>query len=65
MGNNLFCLIRGLKLLSDVKRQQLLWKESLNSDGQQFHQYQPSPQLIKHEKDHYKCRWKSRSWPGI
>ena len=31
----------------------LLWKESLNSDGQQFHQYQQndqslSPQLIEH-----------------
>ena len=32
-------------------------KESLNSDGQQFHQYQQtndhrSPQIIEHKKDH-------------
>ena len=38
----------------------VLWKESLNSDGQQFHKYQPnvqsplrvSPQIIEDIKDH-------------
>jgi hypothetical protein len=27
-----------------------LWKESLNSDGQQFHQYQQNEQIIEHKK---------------
>jgi hypothetical protein len=32
----------------------MLWKESLNSDGQQFHQYKKklSPQLTEYKKDH-------------
>jgi hypothetical protein len=31
-----------------------LWKESLDSDGQQFYQYQQNvkPPLIEHKKDH-------------
>jgi hypothetical protein len=44
-----------------------LRKESFNSDGQQFHQYQQneqSPQLIEHQYDHYIQRWKSSSWLG-
>jgi hypothetical protein len=45
-----------------------LWKESLNSDGQQIHQCQqhpPSPQTIEHKKKHDIWDWKSRSLFGI
>jgi len=54
----------------------LLGKESLNSDGQQFHQYQLllvnnstninyfSPQTIEHKQDYDTWHWKSRSWLG-
>jgi len=41
------------------KRNGYVWKESLNSDGQQFHQYQQNQQpplilteLTEHKKDH-------------
>jgi hypothetical protein len=33
-----------------------LWKQSLNSDDQQFHKYQQNkqpPQAIEHKIDHY------------
>jgi len=44
-----------------------LWKESLNSDGQQFHQYQQSKQspLTSNnwtQKDHDIWHWKFLSW---
>ena len=47
----------------------VLSKESLNSDGQQFHQHQQdenhlSPQNIEYKKDHNIWHWKSRSWLG-
>jgi hypothetical protein len=50
-----------------------LWKESLNSDGQQFHQYQQNeqPTLIlteltkrKKKEDNDMWRQKIRSWLG-
>jgi hypothetical protein len=49
----------------------LVWKERLNSDSQQFHQYQQNQQspLILTEwiqkRDHNILRWKSRSRLGI
>ena len=48
-----------------------LWKESLNSDGHQCHQYQQNGQsslilteLTEHKKDHHIWHWKSRTWLG-
>jgi hypothetical protein len=39
----------------------LLKEESLNCDGQQFHQYQknesPAPQIIEHKRNHNIWRW--------
>ena len=50
---------------------QRLWKESLNSDGHQFHQYQQNEQstlilseLTEHNKDHDIWRWKCMFWLG-
>ena len=51
------------------ENKQLLWKENLNSDGQQFHQYHIkmnnhlSPRIKEHnKKDHDIWHWKSRPW---
>ena len=47
----------------------ILWKESLNSDDQQFHQYQQNEQSFllftySTQKDHHIWRSKFRSWLG-
>jgi hypothetical protein len=46
-----------------------VWKESLKSDGHQFHQYQQNKQsplnlteLTEHKNNHDIWHWKSRSW---
>ena len=55
-----------------LNKSSLLWKESLNSDGHQFHQYQQNEEsplipteLTEHKKRHYIWRWKSMSWLEI
>jgi hypothetical protein len=49
----------------------IIWKESIRSDGHQFHQYQQNKQPPHHlnwthwtQKDHDIWRRKSRSWLG-
>ena len=48
-----------------------LWKQSINSDGHQFHQHEQNKQsplmltqLTEHKKDHDIWWWKCRSWIG-
>ena len=61
-------LVEGSQYLVEEVKSSLIMplrKESLNSDGQQFHQYQQneqSPLLSIHwsHKNHYKWSWKSR-----
>ena len=64
----LFCKVKEEYQEKELK---WLWKESLNSDSHQFHQYQQNKQsplilteVTEHKKDHDVWRWKSRSWLG-
>ena len=51
--------------LTDLNLWSWLWKESLNSDGEQFHQYQQNKlSPVNTKKDHEIWQYKFRSWLG-